>query len=81
MKLAKIFRAPEAARITADFVEKHCAEQSAKEYFSDPRFTEFLRLVREETWADAAKEYREVTGEDIRTSAIAAKVARRIFRD
>lgn len=79
MRFSKIFRAPELPREAAKFIAAHFADQSVKEYFSDPRFEKFLEVAKTGTWADAAQEYRNVTNEDIRSSVIAAEIAKKVF--
>ncbi|MFD4785052.1 hypothetical protein ACFWNH_28930 [Rhodococcus qingshengii] len=78
MKISRLVRSPQDARDAAQFVVDHFVDESAASYFARPEFTEFMKHVATATWADAAKEYREITGADIKTSVIAAEVARRL---
>jgi len=80
MKLGNIFRGPKWPRDAAEFIATHFADKSVTEFFDEPRFERFLYLAKTETWVEAAREYRDVTGEDIQSSIIAAEVARRMFR-
>ena len=80
MKLGNIFRGPKGPRDAAEFIATHFADKSVTEFFDEPRFERFLYLAKTETWVEAAREYRDVTGEDIQSSIIAAEVARRTFR-
>ena len=80
MKLGNIFRGPKWPRDAAEFIATHFADKSVTEFFDEPRFERFLYLAKTETWVEAAREYRDVTGEDIQSSIIAAEVARRTFR-
>ena len=79
MKLGNIFRGPKWPRDAAEFIATHFADKSVKDFFDEPRFDRFLYLAKNETWVEAAREYRDVTDEDIQTSSIAAEVARRVF--
>mgnify|MGYP000845842916 FL=1 len=80
MKLGNIFRGPKWPRDAAEFIATHFADKSVTEFFDEPRFERFLYLAKTETWVEAAREYRDVTGKDIQSSIIAAEVARRTFR-
>ena len=80
MKLGNIFRGPKWPRDAAEFIATHFADKSVTEFFDEPRFERFLYLAKTETWVEAAREYRDVTGEDIQSSIIAAEVARRMLR-
>ena len=65
MKLGNIFRGPKWPRDAAEFIATHFADKSVTECFDEPRFERFLYLAKTETWVEAAREYRDVTGEDI----------------
>ena len=73
MKLGNIFRGPKWPRDAAEFIATHFADKSVTEFFDEPRFERFLYLAKTETWVEAAREYRDVTGEDIQSSIIAAR--------
>lgn len=78
MRLTKFFRAPQGPRDAANFVQKHLLDSSAREYFSAEKFYEVVTLAQQGDWSGAAKKYRDVTGEDLKTSVIAAEIASRI---
>jgi len=67
MKLGNIFRGPKWPRDAAEFIATHFADKSVTEFFDEPRFERFLYLAKTETWVEAAREYRDVTGEDIQS--------------
>ncbi|WP_018023692.1 hypothetical protein [Corynebacterium ulceribovis] len=78
MRLGKIFRSPQSPRDAANFVEKHLLDTSARDYFAAEKFRDVVALAKSGDWPGAAKKYRDATGEDLKTSVIAAEIASRL---
>lgn len=75
MSLKDMMGPPAEARLAAEFAATHFADMGARDYFTQERFAPLMAHAKSASWSDLAKEYREITGEDIRNATIAALVA------
>ncbi|MEL4183542.1 hypothetical protein MTQ17_09905 [Corynebacterium bovis] len=53
---------------------------SAVDFFASERFNHLRELGLSESWTEVAAEYRKVTGEDVKSSVIAAEVLKAVLR-
>lgn len=53
---------------------------SARDYFAQPRFADFMLRAAELSWSEAVKEYRDISGDDIVTGTAVGLVAQELAR-
>ena len=75
--LARFFRPPQAARDAADFAITYLRDESVHKFFERPEFARALAGIPEDSWDITAQKFREAAGWDLKTSVIAASIARK----
>lgn len=75
--LARFFRPPQAARDAADFAVTYLCDESVRTFFERPEFARALAGIPDDSWDITAEKFREATGWDLKTSVIAASIARK----
>ncbi|WP_083581029.1 hypothetical protein [Rhodococcus rhodnii] len=71
-----MFRPPHAARDAAEFANTYLREQSVSEFLQQPQFAHILAAIPEDSWDVTAQKFRAAVGWDLKTSVIAASIAR-----